>query len=316
MAEVEEMLGTRVSYVGVGPTLDSTLEIPIAAHLGISNITVIRGRDGQERSGFRYSVGGKDQKLKLGDELRIPPFEVAVIEILETVNMPRFLIGRWNIRVAWAYEGLIWVGGPQVDAGFRGILLCPIWNLSNKDFFIKSGEPIAVIDFQTTTPPTEGSKPYEWRERSRIVFQDYDKPRSGLVTDLIERIEDIKKESEQNRSRIDFFIATTFGALGILVAALAFIATRSPDNVHPHWWDPALYWLYSITTFLALMAWMKSRSKGRWWRAIKLFVLLVAAGAICLQAFFSWQQVRRGSDVQGQIQQLKTRIDSLEHPQD
>ncbi len=236
----------------------------------------IKAANYELRVGFRYSVGGgKGQELKMGEELKIPPFDVAVIEILETVNMPHFLIGRWNIRVAWAYKGLIWVGGPQVDAGFRGILLCPIWNLSNKDFYIKSGDPIAVIDFQTTTKPTANSKRYEWEERSRVVFGDYDKPQSGLVTDLIERIKEIKEESKQNRSRIDFFIATTFGALGVLVAALAFIAT-SPDNVHAHWWGSSLYLFYSITTFLALMAWMKSQSKGRWSRAIQLFVLSLA----------------------------------------
>ena len=259
----------------------------------------IKAANYELRVGFRYSVGGKDKELKLGERLRIPPFEVAVIEILETVNMPRFLIGRWNIRVAWAYKGLIWVGGPQVDAGFRGILLCPIWNLSNKDFYIKSGDPIAVIDFQTTTSPTTNSERYKWEERSRVVFGDYDKPQSGLVTDLISRIEEIKKESEQNRSRIDFFIATTFGALGVLVAALAIVATKQPD-AH-YWWDPTVFWLCSIATVLALLAWFKSRSEGKWWRIIQSIVLMLATVAICLQIFFSWQQVRRVNESQGQI---------------
>jgi len=273
----------------------------------------IKAANYELRVGLNYSVGGKDCELKLGEELRIPPFEVAVIEILETVNMPKFLIGRWNIRVAWAYKGLIWVGGPQVDAGFRGILLCPIWNLSNKDFFIKSGEPIAVIDFQTTTKPTSDSKPYKWANRSRLVFEDYDKPQSALVTDVRDRIREIKTESEQNRSRIDFFIATTFGALGVLVAALAIIATDRPDPAH-HWWDPSLYWLCSIATVLALMAWLKSRSEGKWWRRVESLVLLLATVAICLQIFFSWQQVRHSKDTQSEIQQLKGRIESLEHP--
>ncbi len=50
MAEVEEMLAIPVRYVGVGPTLDSTLEIPNVAQSGISKMALIRGRDGQERS--------------------------------------------------------------------------------------------------------------------------------------------------------------------------------------------------------------------------------------------------------------------------
>jgi len=50
LAEVEEMLGIPVYYVGVGPTLDSTFEIPTAAQPLMSKLALIRGRDGQERS--------------------------------------------------------------------------------------------------------------------------------------------------------------------------------------------------------------------------------------------------------------------------
>lgn len=92
------------------------------------------------RVGYKYSTGGFKYDLQDGELLTIRKFEVAVVEILETVNMPAFLIGRWNIRTKWAYTGLIWVGGPQVDAGYRGRLMCPLWNLSNKDFQIKCGK--------------------------------------------------------------------------------------------------------------------------------------------------------------------------------
>ena len=51
--------------------------------------------------------------------------------------MPRFLIGRWNIRVTVAYKGLLWVGGPQVDPGWVGHLFCPIYNLSDQEVNFK-----------------------------------------------------------------------------------------------------------------------------------------------------------------------------------
>ena len=79
-------------------------------------------------------LGGKSLRLNDHDKrgLCIPPFEVAVVKTGETLNLPRFLIGRWNIRVYWAYKGLLWVGGPQVDPGYVGHLFCPLYNLSNK----------------------------------------------------------------------------------------------------------------------------------------------------------------------------------------
>ncbi len=270
----------------------------------------IKAANYELRVGFKYAVGDKKYELKLGEELRIPPFEVAVIEILETVNMPPFLIGRWNIKVAWAYEGLIWVGGPQVDAGFRGILLCPIWNLSNEDFYIQCGKAIAVIDFQTTTPPTADSKLYEWKKRSRFVFEDYDKPQSGLVTDVIERVKQVTKESKQNSSRIDFFVTTTFGALGVLVAAVAIIATK-PAQLE-YLWDPTVFWLSFIAVVLALLAWLKSRSEGRWWWGVQLAVRLLATGALCVQVCRSQWQIHRSIEAEQEIRQLKVRIDLLE----
>ena len=66
------------------------------------------------RVGLKYSVGGTPHALRLGDKLTIPRFEVAVIEILETLNIPDFrkrpkrtvLLSvhesiKWTLRQAW-----------------------------------------------------------------------------------------------------------------------------------------------------------------------------------------------------------------------
>ena len=83
-------------------------------------------RAGYELSvGSVFSVAGRTHEIKDNpgeNELRIEPFEVAIIQTRERINMPDFLIGRWNIRVRLAYEGLLWVGGPQVDPGYQGFL--------------------------------------------------------------------------------------------------------------------------------------------------------------------------------------------------
>ena len=125
-------------------------------------------------------VGGKPCRLSdywPNNSLRIPAFEVAVVKTAETLNLPRFLIGRWNIRVAWAYKGLVWVGGPQVDPGYMGNLFCPIYNLSDKEVRIKKGEPIAVIDFVKTTrfDINKGEEKWERYQRppKRVVIEDY-----------------------------------------------------------------------------------------------------------------------------------------------
>lgn len=282
----------------------------------------IKAANYELRVGLNYSVGGKTYPLKLGDVLTIPKFEVAVIEILETVNMPDFVIGRWNIRTKWAYKGLIWVGGPQIDAGFRGLLPCPIWNLSNADFSIKSGEEIAIIDFEFTTPPTAGSKVYPWSGRSRFLFEDYEKPRSALVTEVTAEIERLKSASEENRekveeileqsrTRIDSVTAVMFTALGILTAAITLFATK-PMTAEQYWWDPTVLWLSSATTVIALMAWVKARSSGKWIRRIEFFVLALALIWIGLGWYRSADQAKHLSDVGAETEQLKQRLNAIE----
>ena len=55
--------------------------------------------------GDEYSLGGNIKKLY--DEpgkhtIVIKPFEVVIIWTAEKINLPRFMIARWNIRVKWA----------------------------------------------------------------------------------------------------------------------------------------------------------------------------------------------------------------------
>jgi deoxycytidine triphosphate deaminase len=107
------------------------------------------------RVGYEYAMDGKIKKLSdaTGENfVEIPPFQVVVIKTMERVNLPRFMIARWNIRVRKAYDGLLWVGGPQVDPGYVGYLSCPIYNLSDKAVKLELGDNIAVIDFVKTTP--------------------------------------------------------------------------------------------------------------------------------------------------------------------
>jgi deoxycytidine triphosphate deaminase len=284
--------------------------------------TNIKAANYELRVGLKYSVAGQSHVLNLGDVLTIPKFEVAVIEILETVNIPDFMIGRWNIRTRWAYKGLVWVGGPQVDAGFRGLLMCPIWNLSNTDFRIKSGEEIAIIDFEFTTPPTGKSTRYPWNHRTRYVFDDYEAPRSGLVTDAVEAIKRLEAESidsrnktgdvlEQSRARIDTVTALMFTALGVLTAAVTLFATK-PLTADQYWWDPTILWLSTATTVLALLAWVKGQSNGSWRWRIKIFVLILGLLAMGLLVFRDAQHANRLNAAQTQIQELSRRIDSLE----
>jgi|GEM_PF-1352041 len=198
------------------------------------------------RVGSNASIGGENKVLKDFESIRIGPYQVAVIETYETLNMPDFLIGRWNIRVALAYEGLLWVGGAQVDPGFRGHLACPIYNLSDKEVALAFRQPLAMLDFVTTTKVNRFSQRFDWENRRKIVFAQYkpDKLVSGITTKIEKRVDAFEEETtdsitaarkesqealQRAQVRIDTFVGTILTVVTLLFAGLGVIATKSPE---------------------------------------------------------------------------------------
>ena len=178
--------------------------------------------------GDEYCLGGKYRTLgeQTGSrELSIQPFEVAVLKTAETLNLPRFLIGRWNIRVTLAYDGLLWVGGPQVDPGWVGHLFCPIYNLSNNPVMLSLGDRIARIDFVKTTPVETDPEVKFQRPPDRLVIHDYkvDRLESALYVNARKRLDDVEEDLKSVRTRVDYFVTVVFSAFGLLVAALSIL---------------------------------------------------------------------------------------------
>lgn len=155
--------------------------------------------------GGKYGRAGKTYALDSNSKLTIEPFDVVIIQTRETLNLPPFLIARWNIRIKWAYLGLLWVGAPQVDPGFKGLLACPLYNLSSQPVTLSYGDPVAAMDFVTTTKVTPNSKPYPWDTRTRIVFEDYEKDglESALMTKAARQLKEMEKLAKEHSSRLD-----------------------------------------------------------------------------------------------------------------
>ncbi|TMA07904.1 MAG: hypothetical protein E6J89_15840 [Deltaproteobacteria bacterium] len=158
------------------------------------------------------------------NQVSIPPFQVLIIKTRERINLPRFLIARWNIRVRWAYQGLLWVGGPQVDPGWAGHLLCPLYNLSDKEVTLKFGEAIALMDFVTTTPFKEGESIKYPRPPSRTLFEDYNTElKSALYTEARKRIDEVDSKVNNFETRLNTSITIVLTVIAILVATLSLL---------------------------------------------------------------------------------------------
>jgi deoxycytidine triphosphate deaminase len=204
--------------------------------------------------GEDYAIGGKPKKLypEPGkNELKIPPFEVAIISTKETINLPRFIIARWNLRVSLVYEGLLWTGALQVDPGWCGPLYCPIYNLSSEEVTLKLGEPIVLMDFVKTTPFKKGASKEYPRPPERQTLKDYNwRLKSALFTEAAEGISKI----EVRINRIETLIGLTLTSIAILFAALSIVVTSrtvSQSISSPPLWF--IFWV-AISVVLSIVA--------------------------------------------------------------
>jgi deoxycytidine triphosphate deaminase len=126
------------------------------------------------RIGDQYMDSEGDlQRLSEKDESFVfKKNSIIFVSTKESLDLPFYVVARFNLRVTWVYDGVLLGTGPQVDPGFRGQLSCPLYNLTNLDITIKRGDDFATIDFEKTTSLLE-KKSLE--EKKEIIAKAEDK---------------------------------------------------------------------------------------------------------------------------------------------
>ncbi len=267
--------------------------------------------------GDEYVLGGERKQLSKDGEIRIKPFNVVVVKTAETINLPRYLIARWNIRVKWAYEGLLWVGGPQVDPGWVGNLFCPLYNLSNKEVVLRIDDPIALMDFVTTTPFRQGKSVAYTRPPKRVLLEEYRAAElnSGLYELAETKLSAYERQMHQTtekvegrvndiRERVDNFVSITFGVIGLLIAAVTLFFGKSPN---PTWWAPSALWGPAFAMVFSLFAlWyaISPQSSESRSRKMSAFLLILIVVWLSSMAVYSIHVQSKINHMEQQIQQL------------
>lgn len=189
--------------------------------------------------GDEYFLSGEFIALESNSnqKITIPPFEVAVLKTAEILRLPRYMIARWNIRVKHAYSGLLWVGGPQVDPGYVGHLFCPIYNLSDKPVTLHVGDPIAVIDFEKTTPydknKTEAELVRYQFPPKRLVLEEYgiDDLRSALFTRASVKLVEFEETINNLQNRFLTFTQISFAVFAMVIALVATLSKFNAEAI-------------------------------------------------------------------------------------
>ena len=126
-------------------------------------------------------VDSEGKIRKMGDEktyFYMEPNSIVYVSSAETLNLPFYIVARFNLRVKWVYKGILLGTGPQVDPGFKGNLSCPLFNLTNRAVRIKLGEMFATIDFERTSDFCE-NKPWDEVKGSFRVGEETDEVSVG-----------------------------------------------------------------------------------------------------------------------------------------
>jgi cell division protein ZapA (FtsZ GTPase activity inhibitor) len=228
--------------------------------------------------------------------------------------------------VKWAYEGLLWVGAAQVDPGWVGHLFCPLYNLSNKEVVLRFGDPIALMDFVTTTPfrPAD-SVPYI-RPPKRVLLEEYQATelKSALyalatttLKDFEENLKQINLTVESRvseiRSRVDYFVLITFTVIAVLFAAVTIFVARSEQL---SWWNPIPLFLLSGTAlFFSASAWIRAYQEqkffGRVIQSVAIAILLVAAVLTVVELKETRPLYQQIDELKGKVEGLQQQIKAL-----
>jgi hypothetical protein len=154
---------------------------------------------------------------------------VAVVRTAEQLNIPRFLIARWNLTVDMAYNGLLWVGALQVDPGWVGYLPCPLYNMSNSEVVLKPGDRLFTIDFVRTTPFNR-AQCLSYSRKAPVNPPMASFLRGVLQSGPYEALGQLKELAEF-RAFAGGLFAVGFAALGAVVTALGVLVTRPLGEV-------------------------------------------------------------------------------------
>jgi deoxycytidine triphosphate deaminase len=114
-------------------------------HLRPAAYTLTIGEAYADSEGQRRTLTSENPSFEM------PPNSIVFVSAAELLDLPYYIVARFNLRVEWVYKGILLGTGPQVEPGFKGQLSCPLYNLTSQPHTIALGDEFATIDFERTS---------------------------------------------------------------------------------------------------------------------------------------------------------------------
>ena len=97
---------------------------------------------------------------------------IVYVSTYEKLDLPYYMVARFNLRVKWVYRGILLGTGPQVEPGYSGYLSCPLYNLTDRPIRIDYKKDFATIDFERTTDLCKSLTAEEIRKKIRKADEE------------------------------------------------------------------------------------------------------------------------------------------------
>lgn len=114
----------------------------------------LKGASYDLRLGEEYSTAGEHRTLSDGSpSCQLEPGQFILLTSHELLELPDNVIGHAGLVSRWAKRGLISLFSPQIDPGFKGLIVVPLFNGGNAPITLRFGEPMFTVEFVRTTGP-------------------------------------------------------------------------------------------------------------------------------------------------------------------
>lgn len=112
----------------------------------------LKGASYDLRLGGEYSTAGEHQTLS-GEKVscKLEPGQFILLTSHEHLKLPDNIVGHAGLISKWAQSGLISLFSPQIDPGFEGLIVVPLFNGGNAPISLRVKEPMFTVEFVRTT---------------------------------------------------------------------------------------------------------------------------------------------------------------------
>jgi deoxycytidine triphosphate deaminase len=141
-----------------------------------------------------YALKNKIEDCNLNNRvLIIKPYTSVVISTFETLKLPPNVVGRFDLKIRWALQGLILQVGTQVAPGYEGRLFGLLHNLSKKEICIPMKFGILDAEFSFISAKVEPQK----FDKTYSTLEGFLKSRPPIEGTLEAFLQDVESEKEQ-----------------------------------------------------------------------------------------------------------------------